>query len=451
MIAAVTRLAAGRARDRRSGGKAWPAVRWKGIALLVLGLSCGGCQVTDMIRFSYDNAKATHNWAGVDHETSVPFTLIDNHIILPVRINGSEPMNFVLDSGAGASVIMDSRRTRSLGLQASSQIGVSGVGAGPDPVANIVRNATLAVGSLRLEGLSVVHLPIDSVPFFFELDDVYFDGVIGAPFFERFSIAIDYDARLVTFSDPPATAAVHGRGDEWTSIPLQIEDGVPYVRAQVTNAQGVEVTVKLLADTGAREALSLTPNTHAGLRAPTKYFETVSKGLSGDIVSHVTMLGSFAVGPYRTGELPVSFALAGGETENNSNGILGNALLSRFNLVFDYSNEQLLLTPNRRFAEPLLADRSGLLIRPHRRGAIVRDIAPDSAAAYSSIKVGDIITSFDAFPVQEQSVGDLKQALASGVESVELCWWTGVDSMCETLVLASRFRSHAQCMTPACS
>jgi hypothetical protein len=403
---------------------------------------CGGCQLMDMARFSYDNARSSYSWAAGKHETTVPFTVIDNHVILPVRVNGGEPMNFVLDSGAAATVIMDSRRTRSLALESSSQITVSGVGAGPDPVAHIVRDTTLALGSLQLEGQSVVYLPMESVPFFTDLDDVYFDGVVGAPFFSRFTVAIDYDRKLITFSEPSAAREVDTLDGEWRVIPLQIEGGVPYLAAQVTNTHGAPVEVKLLADTGARGALSLTPATHQDLPPPAAYFETVNQGLSGDVPSHMTMSESLVLGAYPVGTLPVDYALAGGESEHNSNGILGNEVLSRFNLVFDYHNERLLLSPNQHFSEPLSADRSGLQIRPHQQGGIVRRIAPDSSAAGSSLQVGDIITSFNATPVSTRTVGELKRVLASDAPSVEMCWQSGLRSVCEDLTLLSRFRNH---------
>jgi len=429
---------------RASHGSPARTTWWRHAAAAVLMFLCGGCQLMDMARFSYDNATSSHSWATANHETTVPFTLIDNHVILPVRINGSETMNFVLDSGAAATVIMDSRKTRSLALESSSQITVSGVGAGPDPVAHIVRDTTLALGSLQLEGQSVVYLPMASVPFFTDLDDVYFDGVVGAPFFSRFTVAIDYDRKLITFSEPSGAREVDALAGEWRVIPLQIEGGVPYLAAQVSNTHGAPVEVKLLADTGARGALSLTPETHQGLPLPTAYFETVNQGLSGDVASRMTMSESLALGPYPLGALPVDYALAGGESDNNSNGILGNEVLSRFNLVFDYQNERLLLSPNQHFAQPLSADRSGLQIRPHQLGGIVRRIAPDSSAAGSSLQVGDIITSFNATPVSTLTVGELKRALASDARSVELCWQSGVRSVCEDLPLASRFRNHAK-------
>ena len=156
-----------------------------GLALASMML-LSGCQLADMVQFTYANAVATHSWADEGRSTTVRFEMIDDHIVLPVSINDSEPLNFVLDSGAAATVVLESRHTRTLPLELGPEISVSGVGDGPDPVARIIEGADLSLGSVRLEGLSVIYLPLESVPFFNNFDEVYFDGVIGAPFFERF-------------------------------------------------------------------------------------------------------------------------------------------------------------------------------------------------------------------------------------------------------------------------
>ena len=416
--------------------------RWRHAATMVVMLLCTACQPLDMARFVYDNAVSSYSWTSPQQQTTVPFTLIDNHIIVPVQVNGSETMSFVLDSGAGATVIMDSRKTQSLALQSSSQITVSGVGTGPDPVANIVRDTRLTLGSLQLEGQSVVYLPLESVPFFKEPDDVYFDGVIGAPFFSRFTVAIDYDRMQVTFSEPAAAPDMETPAGDWHAIPLEIQGGVPYLTAELTNADGELVAVKLLADTGARGAVLLSHGTHQGLPLPTAYFETVSQGLSGDIAGRMTMSDSLVLGNYPLEALPVNYALAGGEDESNSNGLLGNEVLRRFNLIFDYHNERLLLSPNQLFAEPMFADRSGLQIRPHPLGGIIRQVAPGSGASDSGLQVGDIITTFNTTPVSMHTVWELKRALASSATSIELCWQSDLRSECADLTLASRFRHH---------
>jgi len=76
-----------------------------------------------------------------------------------------------------------------------SPMTISGVGTGDDPQAYIIEYTGLTIGSVHLEGLSVVYLPLDSVPFFESLDEVYFDGIIGAPFFERMLVEINYEKR----------------------------------------------------------------------------------------------------------------------------------------------------------------------------------------------------------------------------------------------------------------
>ena len=410
---------------------------------MALLLCLSGCQLVEMARFSYANAKSTHEWANDQLTTTVPFTLVDDHIILPVRVNGSEPLNFVLDSGAGAMAIIDSRASRALKLELGAEVPVSGVGTGPDPVAHIVTDTGFSAGALSLQGLSVIYLPLDAIPFFDDLDDVYFDGVIGAPLFSRFVVDIDYDRQLITFTEPSAAAErLAALGDSWQEAPLQIESGLPYMTARVDPGEGASVEVKLLVDTGFRGALSLTPATHDGLSEPLEYFQMVGQGLSGDVVSRVAMSESLDLSGYRVYDLPVRYAMAGGESDSDSNGILGNAVLQKFNLAFDYANRRLYLNPNRKFDEPVRVDRSGLQIRPHVAGGIVKRIAPGSTARASSLQTGDIITSFDNRPVSYHSIAELKRALGSARDSVHLCWRSGDEHRCEDLTLASRFGNH---------
>lgn len=406
-------------------------------ALMVLA---SGCQLLDMASFSYANANSTHHWATDARTTTVAFTMVDNHIILPVSINGSEPLNFVLDSGAGATVIIESDRTRALPLELGAEMAVSGVGTGPDPVARVVKEVDLSLGDIRLMGQSVIYLPLASIPFFDDLDDVYFDGVVGYPFFRRFVITINYDKQLISFSEP-TTAGVEldQFSDAWQELPLQIQSNVPYVAAQVRTGSEQTVAVKLLVDTGYRGPISLTPSTHDELEEPVEYFPAVSQGLSGDVESRVAMAEFLTLGSYRLNKLPVSYEISGGESDDDSNGLLGNEVLSRFNLVFDYPNERLFLSPNQRFSVPLVADRSGLQVRPHRSGGIIKNIAQGSTGEVIDIQVGDIITSFDDTPVTPVTIGELKRALGSGQDTLRLCWLSGEQSRCEDLKLASRF------------
>jgi predicted aspartyl protease len=410
------------------------------LCLVPLLFAISGCELASFARVAYANANSSYQWSGDQRVTTVPFKLIDNHIILPVRVNGSEPLNFVLDSGAGATVIIDSRASRALNLVKDGELTVSGVGDGAGPVANLVPNTTLAIGDLSLAGQIAIYLPLDAIPFFNELDDVYFDGVIGAPFFERFIVEIDHDQQLIHLLEPLDTYRQAYEGGGWQSLPLEVAGGVPYATLQFQAVAGQSVAVKLLVDTGARAALMLTPATHSGLALPVEYFASTGQGLSGDVPGRVAMADALILAGQTLADVPVDYAIAGGESDNDSNGIVGNEVLRRFNQVYDYSRARLLLRPNQQFVTAMSADRSGLQIRPHGAGGFVRSIATGSAAQASSLEVGDIITSFDNVPVNLHSIRALKQALASASNSVELCWLSGGAQTCERIVLASRFR-----------
>ena len=168
---------------------------------------------------------------------------------------------------------------------------------------------------------------------------------------------INYDLQLLTFTEPSAAVEqLANLGSRWREIPLQIKSGLPYMSARVTPKPGQSVDVKLLVDTGFRGSLSLTPASHDDLDEPTEYLESIDQGLSGDVTSRVSMSESVALADYQLSGLPIGYALAGGERENGSNGIVGNEVLQQFNLVFDYANERLFLTPNASFGTRINAD-----------------------------------------------------------------------------------------------
>jgi membrane-associated protease RseP (regulator of RpoE activity) len=138
--------------------------------------------------------------------------------------------------------------------------------------------------------------------------------------------------------------------------------------------------------------------------------------------------------------VPVSFFISGGHTDYGSNGLLGNEVLSRFNLIFDYPNERMFIKPNQSFPVPLYLDRSGLLIRPHRLGAVVKSVAKDSAAYAIGLKTNDLITSIDGTLMTHLNITELKRLLSSEREAVSVCWMLADEQTCGELALTSRLQ-----------
>jgi hypothetical protein len=370
----------------------------------------------------------------------VAFELINNHIIVPVSINGSNPLRFVLDSGAAATVIVDSHRSRLLALRRSGALELAGAGSGFVSRANIVAGTRVSVGSLSLLDQSVISIPLEAIPFFDELDEVYFDGIIGYDFLRRFAVEINYDQMQVVIAESDNyQSPFESPADDWQTLALEVSGGMPFLTTQVSTAPGETIGVKLLVDTGSTGSFSLIASSIDGVALPGEYYVTTSQGLTGDILSRVTQFDFLAVGTYRLYDIPGSYSVSGEKSESGSNGILGNRAMSRFNLVFDYPNGCLSVQANDRFHLPMRSDRSGLRVLPHSRGGIVKSVAAGTAGEAVGLQVGDIITRFDDEPVTRQTISQLQRTLASPADAVRLCWTSGEEHRCERLELASRY------------
>lgn len=409
-------------------------------ASLALALLTSGCQLLDMARLSYVNGTSKHEWAGPERSTTVPFKLVNNHIIVPVQINGSEPLNFVLDSGAAATVITESHNSRQLELIDAAEVPLEGAGSGFVSMATIVEDTRVSVGSVSLLGQSVIRIPLSAIPFFDELDEVYFDGIIGYDFLRRFVVEINYEEMQVIFSASDAVQSqIADTDDEWQVLPVEIKGGMPYITTELSTAQGNTVSVKFLVDTGSTGSFSLIPDSHEAIDEPDQYYLITSQGLTGNIQSRIATSAFLALGEYRLTDLVGSYSMTGETSENDSNGLLGNRVLSRFNVIFDYPNKRMLVQPNHRFELPIAADRSGLRVQPHRRGGKVAGIAQGSAGIRIGLQRGDIITRIDNSLVTDVGVETLQQILASPREAVQLCWYSTADEQCARMELSSRY------------
>jgi S1-C subfamily serine protease len=103
------------------------------------------------------------------------------------------------------------------------------------------------------------------------------------------------------------------------------------------------------------------------------------------------------------------------ETERRGDaGTMGVAVLSRFNLTFDYTRRRLILEPTARTHRPMQYDASGLLLTgsgPDLRGIEVLYVEPGSPAAEAGIKPGDALVKVDDKPVSALGLTGVRSRL----------------------------------------
>jgi hypothetical protein len=324
--------------------------------------------------------------------TAVAFELVDNRIVIPVRVNGRGPRRFILDTGADAGV--DSDALDALGVAAGAPTSIGGVGE-QARAASVVTLRDVRVGDIRLAEVRAFasSFAADFEPVF---GSYRIDGVIGEPLFARYVVEIDYGRCMVTFIDPRAYTPAAGS----SVIPLDFAGHLPLVRATLDGVDGV-----FGLDTGARTAIILYGPfvDRNGLRA--KYAPEVEAitgwGIGGPVRSQVARVRTLTLGT-ATGDVTVrdlvarlSTQRAGLMATSSRAGLIGPDVLKQFVTTFDYGRRELILRRSAAYGVRDTYDRSGMWIAQRGRELVVLDVVANGPAAAAGLSVGDVVLAVD--------------------------------------------------------
>jgi predicted aspartyl protease len=116
------------------------------------------------------------------------------HVLVPVSINGSEPLIFVLDTAAGKTFITPSA-VEKLGLLEVPDGGASTMGVHGKTVNPEVKIQSLAVGKVRVADIQAIVLDLDHIT----RGNWQADGVLGMDFLRQFDIRLDFGSSVVSF------------------------------------------------------------------------------------------------------------------------------------------------------------------------------------------------------------------------------------------------------------
>ncbi len=129
----------------------------------------------------------------------VPFTFAKPDkplIILETMVNDKGPYRFVLDTGAGGTILSPAL-SKEIGIEPAKQDKTSkATGAGGDVQICLGKVKSLRIGQARVEGLDVAVMDLAGISKAIETD---LDGIVGYNFLKRFRVTIDYRGQTVTF------------------------------------------------------------------------------------------------------------------------------------------------------------------------------------------------------------------------------------------------------------
>ena len=252
-------------------------------------------------------------------------------IIVPTQVNGRGPYEFILDTGAGMSLLAP-RLAAELGIVATGSR--EGRGAAGSVQVAMARADSLAIGGARSGPLPVgITAEVDRIG---AAVGHRIDGDIGYDFLKVFRLTLDYQRRVARLAQGPYEVA-GGAGSAHAEVPFRLAGPVkPLVLVEAfVNGRGPHTFVL---DTGA-SATVLSPGLAAALRIERVAAEPMT-GAGGMLQATLGRVSSLTVGNAALEDVTVMVAdfldelgvVVGAPLE----GILGYNFLRHFRVTLDY-------------------------------------------------------------------------------------------------------------------
>ena len=293
----------------------------------------------------------------------VSFKLINNLIIFPIEVNGKE-LNFILDSGVGATILFNINTKDSLQLNNVKKIKLKGLGSEEAIDAILSKNNRFSFKNIVSQNQNLYVVFDDSFDLSSKLG-LTIHGIIGYEILKDFVIKINYNLKKITFYKPETYN--YKKCKKCETFNLELFKLKPYINigAKLDSLTNEITPVKLLIDSGGSDAMWLFENTHPNIVVPKKFFiDFLGEGLSGTIHGKRAFIKGLVLGKFElrnpTVSFPDSISIANALKFKERNGSIGASILNRFIVIFDYKNEKLTLRKGTSFSEPFRYNMSGI-------------------------------------------------------------------------------------------
>ena len=257
-------------------------------------------------------------------------------ILLPVYVNGGGPFEFILDTGAGTSLIAP---------QIAQQLAVEVTGskqgqtAGGQVSVSLGRVDALRVGEIELEQVDVGIVDLGPIG---RAVGANIDGDLGYNFLKHFRVTINYRDETLRLEDPKRVERLSRTAR--TELPVRLANPAkPLILADVyLDGRG---PFQFALDTGT-STTAISDELAKDLNLTTTEMPPITTGGSAVEVSAATVR-SFQLGGAKIDNMPV---LVGGLLQTLStvvgaklDGIVGYNFLRNYEVVIDYPGETLAL------------------------------------------------------------------------------------------------------------
>lgn len=350
----------------------------------------------------------------------IPFELHSNLILIYAKINETDSLRLIVDTGVSSIIITDPQILKPDKLRLTRKVQLTGAGEGNSVSAHVAIDNKFSMGKLRANHQNIVVLEED----FLQLSEyvgVPVHGIFGYELFNNFVVTIDFGKKEIILMRPDTYTYKSKKGDKH---PIVIEDTKPFTDVVTLFADGREHPIRVLIDTGAGHALLLNTSRKESFRLPEKVIRAqLGRGLNGVINGNLGRIDRVKLGRYEMDNIVASFPDSisfGAKLEGNAErqGNIGCELLRRFKVTMNYRDGYMVLKPIRsRMREKFEHDMSGLELRAETknlRSYYINHVVEKSAAEEAGLRAGDQLLFFDDQPASEVNMSEVYRMMQRG-------------------------------------
>jgi predicted aspartyl protease len=319
---------------------------------------------------------------------TVPFELYrGNRVVVAGQFNGHD-VETILDTGASITTL-DRAFARKIGLKQGATVDAYGAGGKVD--AELVTDATLSIGGMKLEKMTVAVMDLSQVA---QGIGRPVDIVVGRDLFNSTALDFDWPAGKLTIT--PAADYAPPTGS--TVVPLERRGPFNFVSVAVAGLK----PIKALLDLGNGGNLGL-PSDYWGdkpVLANLRYADQQAGGVGGVHAVRMVTVPEVEFAGARFANVPAVLGpdSKGGQAQHGAN--LGIGFLKQFDLTLDLGRDRLILRPLAAKSE-FERDRAGARLGMVGGKLDVLFVSPQGPAAAAGLKKGDRIVAIDGKPVAE--------------------------------------------------
>lgn len=352
------------------------------------------------ILISSISAQVNHfDLLGDKNQIEIPIKYTSGFVIIEVTINDTEPINLLLDTGAENLILFDFYKSLKMGLELDKEVKIKGSDIQGDAIAYVSRANNLALPETKQLKTDIIILKQNN----FQLTNLIgipIEGIIGGRTFWNLVLKIDYIKGVLSLTKKDKFVPPHYYDDKYQEIDIEIKNHKPYIYNSVHLSESEEVATKTLIDSGAAIGYMMLLNTSEKLRLPEKYINgNLGKGIGGDIKGYIGKVHALNITDRHRFKQLVSYYQnlsddIDSKIYNNRNAIIGNPVLSKFDVVIDYVDSKLYLKPNRRYKKKFRIDKSGLVIYAVGENLdqfVIKDTYEGSPAEEIGLQPNDLI------------------------------------------------------------